>query len=252
MGLSSTSGRRRGRGHPAEQELAVARVELAEPQKAAGDELALSLRDLRPVHGTSEGAEGVHALAGLLPEEFREGVANLGQFLRQLARRLVKVFSGVGCALSDLEALARNVGAALAVARATRVSFSSLRSATALSCSRLRSRWAILVMSASLVLVGSTSSEAKMLRCKLTPITTSAIANEYYPGHFRKHWLSRHKLMRCGCKRQTSIYAASHNIFENDGKSTRAGNDCWPVPLLGVGPPVPQRTATNVNRPSPW
>ena len=91
--------------------MAVASVEVAEPQKAAGDQLALSLRNLRPIHCTSEGTEGIHTLAALLPEEFREGVANLGRFLRQLARRLVEVFSGVRRALSELGTVASYVGA---------------------------------------------------------------------------------------------------------------------------------------------
>ena len=101
--------------------MTVASVELADPQKAAGDKLALGLGDVRPVHGPSEGAERVHALAGLLPQELREGSANLGQFLCKLARRPVDVLSDVGralsedlsCTLSELDALASNIGARL-------------------------------------------------------------------------------------------------------------------------------------------
>jgi hypothetical protein len=142
--VPSTAGR--CRGHPAEKECAVAGVELGHPLEASDDELALRLGDIGPIHGPSKSAEGVNTLTGLLPQKIGDVPAKLGRFLRQLAGRLIEVFSGIGRALRDLNALASTSAPTFAVARATRVSFSSVRLPAAASCSCSGLRWAILVM----------------------------------------------------------------------------------------------------------
>ena len=110
----ASSPRQRGcRSHRAERGCAITSAELAEPENAAEDQLVLSLSDLGPVHRTSESIQGVHALPGLLPEEFRKGVTNLRRSRCHPACRFVKIFSDISRALSDLDALARNIGARL-------------------------------------------------------------------------------------------------------------------------------------------